>query len=179
MRSMAALGPVIDCPAMQHRSLPMKAICLGLGVLLAAVGPAASAQQLPDDPALRAQIRALDLAHAQAIFDGDTAALEDLLPDDHTVNHPTNRIVQEKAQLLAMIDSGVIRYTRFERRPEAFLFYPDLVVVMGDETVVPAAGAPGAGQVLRRRYTNGWMHRDGTWRLAFRHANNVAPVRRD
>jgi hypothetical protein len=102
-----------------------------------------------------------------------TARLDDLLPDDHTVNHPTNRIVQEKAELLNLIGSGMIRYTRFERRPETFLFYKDLVVVMGDETVVPAPGAPNAGVTLRRRYTNGWMLHDGKWRLAFRHANNV------
>lgn len=157
----------------------MNAVRFGLIVFLLAFASPGRAQQLPQDPALREQIRALDLAHAQAIFKGDTAALEVLLPEDHTVNHPTNRIVQEKAQLLALIDSGVIRYTRFERRPEAFLFYPDLVVVMGDETVVPAPGAPGAGQELRRRYSNGWMRRDGTWRLAFRHANNVAPTRGD
>jgi hypothetical protein len=131
------------------------------------------AQQLPEDKALEEQIRALDLAHADAIFRGDRARLEELLPDDHTVNHPTNRIVQEKAELLALIGSGVIRYTRFERRPEKFLFYDNLVVVMGDETVVPAPGAPNAGVVLRRRYTNGWMQQDGQWRLAFRHANNV------
>jgi ketosteroid isomerase-like protein len=150
-----------------------------MSVLLLGLVPLAGAQQLSADPVLREQIRALDLAHAEAIFKGDTAALEALLPDDHTVNHPTNRIVREKAQLLAMIASGVIRYTRFERRPEAFLFYPDLVVVMGDETVVPAPGAPGAGQALRRRYSNGWMRRDGAWRLAFRHANNVAPAAAD
>lgn len=122
---------------------------------------------------LKEHIRKLDLAHAEAIFKGDKKALEQFFPDDHTVNHPTNRIVQEKAELLNLIDTGVIRYTRFERRLEAFLFYKDMVVVMGDETVVPAAGAPNAGKVLRRRYTNAWMLHEGKWLLAFRHANNV------
>ena len=69
----------------------------------------AVAQQLPEDPVLKEEIRALDLAHAEAIFKGDKARLEELLPDDHTVNHPTNRIVQEKAELLKMIGDGVIR----------------------------------------------------------------------
>ena len=113
------------------------------------------------------------MAHADAIFKGDANTLRRLLPDDHTVNHPTNRIIEEKAELLELIGEGVIRYTRFERRPEKFLFYRDLVVVMGDETVVPAVGAPNEGKVLRRRYTNGWIRDDGSWRLAFRHANNV------
>jgi len=151
----------------------VKFLSFCVGGLLTISSLNAVAQQLPEDPILKEEIRALDLAHAQAIFKGDKAKLEELLPDDHTVNHPTNRIVQEKAELLKMIGDGVVRYTRFERRPEKFLFYKDLVVVMGDETVVPAAGAPNAGVVLRRRYTNGWMYKEGKWRLAFRHANNV------
>ncbi|MDO9694199.1 MAG: nuclear transport factor 2 family protein [Candidatus Latescibacteria bacterium] len=153
----------------------MKWISLALaGVLALSCTPSHAQQfQLPEDPALKEQIRKLDLAHAEAIFEGDTITLQELMPDDHTVNHPTNRIVQEKAELLKLIGEGVIRYTRFERRPEKFLFYKDLVVVMGDETVVPAPGAPNEGKVLRRRYTNAWMRQDGTWRLAFRHANNV------
>ena len=153
----------------------MKWICLGLAGVLALSCTAVFAQQLqlPEDPALKEQIRKLDLAHAEAIFTGVTTTLQELMPDDHTVNHPTNRIVQEKAELLKLIGEGVIRYTRFERRPEKFLFYEDLVVVMGDETVVPAPGAPNEGKVLCRRYTNAWMRQDGTWRLAFRHASNV------
>jgi ketosteroid isomerase-like protein len=153
----------------------MKWISVVLASALALCGTGSFAQQLqvPEDSSLKEHIRKLDLAHAEAIFKGDKVALEQLLPDDHTVNHPTNRIVQEKAELLKLIDAGVIRYTRFERRPEAFLFYKDMVVVMGDETVVPAAGAPNAGKALRRRYTNTWMLHDGKWLLAFRHANNV------
>ena len=159
----------------------MKWISLGLASVLALSCTSSFAQplQLPEDPALKEQIRKLDLAHGEAIFKGDKITLQELLPDDHTVNHPTNRIVREKAELLKLIDQGVVRYTRFERRPEKFLFYKDLVVVMGDETVVPAPGAPNAGKVLRRRYTNGWMRQDGKWRLAFRHANNVAETARE
>jgi ketosteroid isomerase-like protein len=156
----------------------MKWNCLVLASLLALSCTASFAQQLqlPEDPALKEQIRKLDMAHAEAIFKGDKAALQELLADDLTVNHPTNRIIQEKTELLKLIDDGVIRYARFERRPEKFLFYRDLVVVMGDETVVPAPGAPNEGKVLRRRYTNAWMQQDGKWRLAFRHANNVCPA---
>lgn len=156
----------------------MKWNCLVLASVLALSCTASFAQQLqlPEDLALKEQIRKLDMAHAEAIFKGNKAALQELLPDDHTVNHPTNRIVQEKTELLKLIDDGVIRYARFERRPEKFLFYRDLVVVMGDKTVVPAPGAPNEGKVLRRRYTNAWMQQDGKWRLAFRHANNVCPA---
>jgi ketosteroid isomerase-like protein len=135
-----------------------------------------SAQDVKDNSALREEIRKLDLAHAEAIYKGDATALDSLMDDDVTVNHPTNRIVKEKKELLDLIRQGVIRYTFFERVPEQFLFFRDMVVVMGNETVVPAKGAPNAGKTLQRRYTNVWMKRDGKWRLTVRHANNVCPT---
>jgi ketosteroid isomerase-like protein len=132
-----------------------------------------SAQDGTGESALREEIRKLDLAHASAILHGDAAALDSLMDDSVTVNHPTNRIIKEKKELLGLIQAGIIRYTSFERFPETFLFFPDMVVVMGGETVVPAQGAPNAGKTLQRRYTNVWMKRDGRWRLTVRHANNV------
>lgn len=150
----------------------MKTHALVLLAMLLAM-PRASAQDTGANAALEAEIRALDLAHATAIFQGDAKALELLMDDEVTVNHPTGRIVKEKKELLDLINQGVIRYTAFERTPERLLFFPDMVVVMGGEVVVPAPGAPNAGQRLQRRYTNAWMKRDGRWRLAFRHANNV------
>lgn len=144
-----------------------------LAMLLASVS--AFARGAAPDAALEAEIRALDLAHARAIFEGDARALDRLMDDEVTVNHPTGRIVEEKKELLDLIQRGVIRYTAFERTPERFLFFPDMVVVMGGEVVVPAPGAPNAGQRLQRRYSNAWMKRDGQWKLAFRHANNVCP----
>jgi ketosteroid isomerase-like protein len=133
----------------------------------------ASSQYGKEDPVLKEAIRKLELAHASAILNGDAAALDSLMDDSVTVNHPTNRIIKEKKELLELIHEGVIRYTSFERFPEKFLFFTDMVVVMGSETVVPAKGAPNAGKTLQRRYTNVWMKRDGRWRLTVRHANNV------
>ncbi|TYZ07043.1 nuclear transport factor 2 family protein [Hymenobacter lutimineralis] len=149
----------------------MKRLLLLVPVLL--VAGSALAQRTSADPALLEKIRRLDLAHAQAIFRSDAAALDSLMNDDVSVNHPTNRIVKEKKELLGLIKQGVIRYSAFERTPESFLFFKDMVVVMGGEVVVPAKGAPNAGQKLRRRYTNIWLLQDGKWKLSVRHANNV------
>ncbi len=151
----------------------MKTLRIALILAFAFCGAIAAARAAETEAELVQEIRRLDMAHARAIFKGDAAALDQLMDDEVTVNHPTNRIVKEKKELLDLIAQGVIRYTAFERRPEKFLVYDGLVVVMGDETVVPAKGAPNEGKQLRRRYTNGWMKRDGRWRLAFRHANNV------
>lgn len=38
---------------------------------------------------LRDEIRRLDMAHAKAIFQADAAALDTLMDDEVTVNHPT------------------------------------------------------------------------------------------
>ncbi|AKD03068.1 DUF4440 domain-containing protein [Pontibacter korlensis] len=92
-----------------------------------------------------------------AIYKGDALALDSLMDDDVTVNHPINQIVKEKKELLDLIKQGVIRYTSFERSPEAFLFFNDMVVVMGNEIVVPAQGAPNAEKRIQRRYTNIWI----------------------
>ena len=126
-----------------------------------------------NNDALKEEIKKLDLAHARAIFEGDAKSLDLLMDDDITVNHPTNRIVEEKKELLDLIKQGVIRYKTFESRPETFLFYTDMVIVMGGETVTPADGAPNANKKLQRRYTNIWMKRNGYWKLTVRHANNV------
>ena len=131
------------------------------------------AQQVHETPGLKELITRLDLAHARAIFKGDATSLDSLMDDDVTVNHPTNKIVKEKAELLALIKQGVIRYTAFERHPQTFLFFEDMVVVMGDEWVTPAPGAPNAGKKINRRYTNIWMKKANTWKLCVRHANNV------
>ncbi|SFG93723.1 nuclear transport factor 2 family protein [Pontibacter chinhatensis] len=133
----------------------------------------ALAQQPDPNTALQVEIKMLDQAHATAIFKGDALALDSLMDDEVTVNHPTNRIVKEKQELLDLIKQGVIRYTAFERTPETFLFFDDMVVVMGSEVVVPAKGAPNAERRIQRRYTNIWMKKDGKWRLTVRHANNV------
>ncbi|MBU4537565.1 MAG: nuclear transport factor 2 family protein [Weeksellaceae bacterium] len=131
-------------------------------------------QNVIENSDLKEKIRKLDLAHAKAIFEGNAVALDSLLNDDVTVNHPTNRVVKEKKELLDLIKKGIIRYTEFKRTPETFLFYNDIVVVMGSEIVIPAKGAPNAGKKLQRRYTNIWMkNKNNKWQLFVRHANNV------
>jgi ketosteroid isomerase-like protein len=146
-------------------------------ILLAAVfvfaAGAASAQSVKRDEALEKEIRRLDLAHADAILRRDVAALNELLAEDVTTNQPTNKVVKEREGIFELIRGGVINYSSFVREPETFLFYKNMVVVMGRETIVPAGDAPGAGQTVRRRYTNIWMKHKGRWLLAVRHANVV------
>jgi ketosteroid isomerase-like protein len=142
-------------------------------LIVFAFGHLAFSQQLPEDLKLKAHITRLDAAHANAIFKSDFAALDSLTDDGLTVNHPRGGIVNGKKELFDLIRQGTIKYTSFERTPERFLFFTDMVIVMGNETVVPASTAPRAGEKLQRRYSDIWMKHNGKWQLYVRHANNV------
>jgi ketosteroid isomerase-like protein len=129
----------------------------------------APGQSLARNEALEQEIKKLDLAHADAILRRDVEALRKLIADDAVTNHPTNKVVREREGIFEMIRNGTINYTSFVREPETFLFYKNMVVVMGHETL-QYVGKP---QPVSRRYTNVWMKRKGKWMLSIRHAHIV------
>lgn len=118
-------------------------------------------------------VRRLELAESDAVLRGDAAALEKLWAEDFTVNNPQNQISRGRKEVLDRIHSGLLKYSSFVREIESVGFYGDTVIVMGLEVVTPAGDNPGAGQALRRRYTNVWMKRKGNWLLTARHANVI------
>ncbi len=137
-----------------------------------------SAKPADKNAKLEQEIRKLDAAHAEAILKRDVEALKKLIADDAVTNHPTNKIVKERDGIVELIRNGTINYSSFVREPESVMIYPDMpniVVVMGHETIEPAGKAPGAGKTVRRRYTNIWMKRNGKWQLTVRHAHIVCP----
>lgn len=150
----------------------MKPILLAIFVFIFAA-VLASGQSIKRNDALEQEIKRLDLAHADAILRRDVNALSKLIAEDAVTNHPTNKIVNEREGIFELIRNGTINYSSFVREPETFLFYKNMVVVMGRETIMPTGSAPGAGQTLRRRYTNIWMKRNGKWLLSVRHANII------
>ena len=150
----------------------MKLILLVTTVFIFATG-FVSGQSVKRNDALEQEIKKLDLAHAEAILRRDVGALSKLLAEDVTTNHPSNKVVNEREGIFELIRQGVINYSSFVREPESFLFYKDMVVVMGNETLKPTGNAPGAGQTVRRRYTNIWMKKKGKWLLTVRHAHII------
>lgn len=54
------------------------------------------AQVPTDSSGLRGHIPELEMAHANAIFKSDAAALDTLMDDEVTVNQPANRILKER-----------------------------------------------------------------------------------
>ena len=91
-----------------------------------------------------------------------------------TVNNPFN-VVQDGAT--GPIQAGVLTYSKFERNIERVLLYDSVVVVMGNELVVPETAPKGSShdthQPIKRRFTNVWMRRDAKWIMIARHASNI------
>ena len=150
----------------------MKLLLFVATVLIFAAG-FVSAQSVKQNDKLEQEIRRLDLAHADAILRRDVETLKKLIAEDAVTNHPTNKIVKEREGIFELIRNGTINYSSFAREPETFLFYKDMVVVMGNETLTLADNASGAGKTVRRRYTNVWMKQKGKWLLSVRHAHIV------
>ncbi len=158
----------MKCRSQNTRRIDLKHFLLSAAVV---IGAALSfpAQTSKANAALESEIRKLDMAHAEAILKKDTAALTKLLADDATTNHPTNKIVKEREGIFDLIRAGTINYSTFVREQEEFLFYKNMVVVMGNETLTMAD----TGKTIKRRYTNVWMKRKGEWKLSVRHAHIV------
>lgn len=150
----------------------MKLMLLAVVVVFVATG-LVFGQSAKRNDALEQEIRRLDLAHADAILRRDVEALKKLIAEDATTNHPTNKIVKEREGIFELIRNGTINYSSFVREAETFLFYKNMVVVMGNETLTMASKTDGAGQTIRRRYTNIWMKTKGKWLLTVRHAHII------
>ena len=152
----------------------MKLILL-IAVVTICSTSSASGQSVKRNSMLEQEIRRLDLAEADAIRCNDFDALKELLAEDFTVNSPRNNVVKGREELFTLMRNGVTNYSSFVREPETVLIQRDTVIVMGAETLKPAGNAPGAGQTLRRRYTNVWMRRNGKWLLTARQASIICP----
>ena len=50
----------------------------------------------------------------------------------------------------------------------------DVVVLMGEEVVVPGTGSPNAGKRIHRRFTDVFRKENGEWRYDLRHANVIS-----
>ena len=131
------------------------------------------AQNAKENGELEQTIRRLELAESDAVVRSDVTALEKLWAEDLTVNNPQNQISRGRKEVLDRVRSGLLKYSSFVREIESVGIYGDTVIVMGLEVVTPVGDTPRAGQTLRRRYTNIWMKREGTWLLTARHANVI------
>ena len=124
------------------------------------------------DQNIEAEIKGLEQTEVQAVLRKDTVTLKKIWDKDYIVNNPDNKIVLAK---LNPVDRPVLQKPRasFTREVEQILINGDIVISMGSETIVPMGDIPQSGQTVKRRYTNIWMKKDGSWKLVARHANVI------
>ena|SRR5581483_7516136 len=122
-----------------------------------------------DESGWRQEVQALEEENRRAFLSCDIERLDALWSDDLLVNSPINR-VNEKYQILDLLQSGVIAHTTLQSHVEVSRQYGNLVVVMGSEAVTNSPDGP----ILHRRFTNVWRAEGGSWRLILRHANVIA-----
>ena len=89
-------------------------------------------------------------------------------------NTPSNAVVTGE-QMLEQFERGTVSYAAVEQNIEyAGSHGLDMVVLMGEEIVVPQAGAPNAGKRIHRRFTDVFRKENGEWRHDLRHANVIS-----
>ena len=150
---------------MTHASLVISRLLM-VGAALAApvLGPA------PGAPEAERRVRALSTQEVDAFQRKDRQRLAALWSEDFVVTNPLNRLATKK-EVLAMIDSGFLVITEYERRIEYVRAENDLVVLAGSETVTWGGGMPGAGTSQQLRFTAIWRKLPGGWQQIARHAN--------
>jgi ketosteroid isomerase-like protein len=124
------------------------------------------------DGEIEKQIRSLEEQEVRAVLAHDAATLDRLWDKAYVVHNPEGRIVPAGAGVTAR---PVFQNARaaFVREVESIVVNGDVAFSMGNEIVAIAAEPPKPGEVVKRRYTNVWMRKDGTWKLAARHANRI------
>ena len=120
------------------------------------------------------EIRKLEAEQVEYLMKGKIAEMKKNWAADFTVNNPFN-VVQDA--VTGPIQSGVLTYSKFERNIEKVLFHDSVIIVMGNELVIPKTAPKGSShdtsQPIKRRFTNVWMRKNGKWLMIARHASNI------
>jgi hypothetical protein len=125
------------------------------------------------EPKIASVLEAVSAIDAALISD-DHAAFAALLANDLVVNNPQNSI-SIRGATGQRNTSGLISYSSYVRSVEYAGMLGEMVLLMGDERVVPKGNSPMSGKEVRRRFTDVWKMEGGHWVLTARQATIVAP----
>jgi len=143
-------------------------------VLAAAqVGELRAANPWDSDPAVQ-EVLELRRQGIAAMTSVGASAASERYSSTFVANTPGNIVVTGE-QMLERFQRGTLSYASVEQRLEyAGSHGPDIVVLMGEEIVVPGPNAADAGKRIRRRFTDVFRKENGEWRHDLRHANVIA-----
>jgi hypothetical protein len=134
------------------------------------VTSAAEGEPWAGDPAVQEVLEIRRQGIAAMTTTGATAESE-RFSTTFVANTPGGGVVDGK-QMLEGFKRGTVAYASVEQHLDyAGSHGPDVVVLMGEEIVVPRAGAPNAGKRVHRRFTDVFRKENGEWRHDLRHAN--------
>ncbi len=102
----------------------------------------------------------------------DPGAFTAFLADDLAVNNPRNGVSIRTATAQRSA-AGRISYSRYDRIVEYAGLRNGMVLLMGEEIVVPRDASQGQAAV-NRRFTDLWKEVGGTWKLTARQATIIA-----
>jgi ketosteroid isomerase-like protein len=136
----------------------------------AANSEAAAAAKEPKIASVLEAVNEIDTA----LIKDDHAAFAALLAKDLVVNNPQNA-VSIRGATGQRNASGLISYSSYVRSIEYAGMLGEMVLLMGDERVVPKGDSPMSGKEVRRRFTDVWKMEGGHWVLTARQATIVAP----
>jgi hypothetical protein len=137
------------------------------------VGAAGAAEPWDSDPAVQ-EVLELRRQGIAAMTSGGPTAESERYSSTFVANTPGN-VVVTGGEMLARFAAGAISYRSVEQKLDyAASHGPDIVVLMGEEIVVPGSNARDAGKRIRRRFTDVFRKENGEWRHDLRHANVIA-----
>ena len=107
----------------------------------------------------------------KAFVDADTRRLREVLTEDFTLTD-ADGTVTTRAQEIASVETGAVRYEVFENHDMKVRVYGDSAVVTGRTTVKGTAGT--SAFAAEFQFTDAIVRRDGRWRFAASHISRVA-----
>jgi hypothetical protein len=144
-----------------------------LNILLLSSNAAAQSNNSAEE-IIEKEIRRLETEQVEYLLNDNVAEMVKNWSPDFTVNNPFNVVQDAKT---GPIQSGTLTYSRFDRNIEKILIHDSIVVVMGNEFIIPKTAPKGSShdtdQPIRRRFTNVWASENGKWIMIARHANNI------
>lgn len=123
------------------------------------------------DDRIAAVMHAIEKVDA-ALVANEYAVFAAALAPELVVNNPVN-IVAPSAVVRQLNADGKISYSQYERLIEHASLRGEMVLLMGEETVVPRPPNPLAGQTVHRRFTELWRPEGARWLLTVRQATVV------
>jgi hypothetical protein len=139
-----------------------------LGLLVAAAA-ATAADPWDSDPAVQEVLKLRRAAILAMTTTGATAESE-RYSSTFVANTPGNAVVKGE-QMRRAFASGSVSYAAVEMKLDyAGSHGPDMVVLMGEEVVVPGPTARDAGKRIHRRFTDIFRKENGEWRHDVRHS---------